>query len=123
MIQYFNGKYILLCILFSVYIGLQVLYAQSLKPIVVKRSTSAIITKWTTRKLISFQKETIAAHQTLKNSEVNRTPIKNRMTRKKILSAKAANDDDTTGIDNNKHDDAQVNGFLKIVYMHKLISL
>lgn len=65
----FNSNYIILCILFSVYIGLQVLYAQTLTPIIVKIPRSAIITRWTYRKLTLLQKDTIASHKTLQKDE------------------------------------------------------
>ena len=101
------------------------MYAQTLTPIFVKIPRSAIITRWTYRKLTLLQKDIIASHETLQKDEVNTTPLKDRLTRKKIHNDKFAGTvvkpAKTLGIENNKQDDAEVKGFLKIVYMHKLI--
>ncbi|GJS98608.1 hypothetical protein Tco_0819778 [Tanacetum coccineum] len=89
---------------------LTVLYAQKYMPVVLKRSSTTVITKWTARKLIMFQKEMIAsnkkiiAHDTdIESHEITApdtdiesheiiaaktTPKKERMTKSKIIAAK-----------------------------------
>nr|GEV91906.1 hypothetical protein [Tanacetum cinerariifolium] len=79
---------------------LTVLYAQKCMPMVLKRSSTAVITKWTARKLVMLQKEMIAsneniiAHDTdIETHETNAaktTPRKERMTKSKIIAAKNA---------------------------------
>ncbi|GKC68898.1 hypothetical protein Tco_1114781, partial [Tanacetum coccineum] len=64
---------------------LTVLYAQKCMPIVLKRSSTSVITKWTTRKLIMLQKTDIETHE-IKAAET--TPEKERMTKSKIIAAK-----------------------------------
>ena len=107
----FNGNYIILCILYSVYIGLQVLYAQTLKPIVVKIPRSAIITRWTFRKLSLLEKDIVASQKDKKGTNITK-PINKRMTKTKIQTYKP---------DTNEKNDPQVKEFLKILCMHKLI--
>ncbi|GKD08515.1 hypothetical protein Tco_1188200 [Tanacetum coccineum] len=78
----------------------RVLYAQKCMPMVLKRSSTVVITKSTTRKLIMLQKEMIAsnkkiiAHDTdIETHEiiaVKTTPEKERMTKSKIIAAKNA---------------------------------
>ncbi|GJX83255.1 ulp1 protease family, C-terminal catalytic domain-containing protein [Tanacetum coccineum] len=77
---------------------LTVLYAQKCMPMVLKRSSTAVITKWTTRKLIMLQKEMIASNKKIIAPDTNietheiiaaeTTPEKERMTKSKIIAAK-----------------------------------
>ncbi|GJW08988.1 hypothetical protein Tco_1571411 [Tanacetum coccineum] len=77
---------------------LTVLYAQKCMPMVLKRSSTAVITKWTTRKLIMLQKEMIASNkkiiapdtdiETHEIKAAETTPEKERMTKSKIIAAK-----------------------------------
>lgn len=108
-----------------------------IKPLLVKRSTGAIITKWTYRKLIALEKETITSHK--KKIEVKKKTEKGKMTKSLISgrsvsqSPRAVNICETsarngvsqspeadlriaetsTRISKNKMEDVQVNGVKK----------
>nr|GFB04211.1 hypothetical protein [Tanacetum cinerariifolium] len=75
-----------------------VLYAQKCMPMVLKRSSTAVITKWTARKLIMLQKEMIASNkniiapdtdiETHETNAAKTTLEKERMTKSKIIAVK-----------------------------------
>ncbi|GJW35340.1 hypothetical protein Tco_0058260 [Tanacetum coccineum] len=79
---------------------LTVLYAQKCMPMVLKRSSTTVITKWTSRKLIMLQKEMIASNMKIIAPDTNietheiivakTTPEKEKMTKSKIIAAKNA---------------------------------
>nr|GEW31904.1 hypothetical protein [Tanacetum cinerariifolium] len=78
----------------------KVLYAQKCMPMVLKRSSTTVIIKWTTRKLIMLQKEMIALNKKIialdtdiETHEIiaaKTTPEKQRMTKSNIIAAKNA---------------------------------
>ncbi|GJT29491.1 ulp1 protease family, C-terminal catalytic domain-containing protein [Tanacetum coccineum] len=79
---------------------LTVLYAQKCMPMVLKRSSTAVITKWTTRKIIMLQKEMIASNKKIIAPDTDietheiiaakTTPQNERMTKSKVIAAKNA---------------------------------
>nr|GEV56537.1 hypothetical protein [Tanacetum cinerariifolium] len=82
-------------------------------PMVLKRSSTAVITKWTARKLIMLQKEIIDSNKNIfapdtdiKTHETNAaktTPKKERMTKSKIIAAKNAVSQSTIKVVNLGH--------------------